>query len=212
MSKSGFKVPIHVAVYSIMFAPAVIFLLYYDQYGHQEEELEEQLKANHGDSIRRSQAGNKNMAAFFNSSIRNPDGAMDNKIDSVLKGGKGEMKRHYAVDEKLYGTAEGVAERKRMEKELKRQKREKKKKRLEQAAGSGAGSGTVAGDEDKKKKTEESATSDDTLVTSDDETLADPKAQARQSIQVDATQIAAVTLVAGAAALVGFLAGGSRRS
>jgi hypothetical protein len=70
----------------------------------------------------------------------------------------------------------------------------------------------VAGDEDKKKKTEESATSDDTLVTSDDETLADPKAQARQSIQVDATQIAAVTLVAGAAALVGFLAGGSRRS
>jgi hypothetical protein len=37
------------------------------------------------------------------------------------------------------------------------------------------------------------------------------KAVERKTIQVDATQLAAVTVLAGAAALVGFLAGGSRR-
>lgn len=178
----GFKVPVHILAYSILFSPAFIFLAYYDRYGKQEEELEQELQEKYGDNIRKSQAGNKNMAAFFDHAIRNPDGKVDDQLDSVLKAGKGAMKRHYAVDDKLYGTAEGVAERKRMEIELKRQKVERKKRK---AAG--------------PKKAQR--------VVKKEEAAAAP----RKTIEVDAKQVAAVTVLAAAAALVGFLAGGSRR-
>jgi hypothetical protein len=187
MSSRGpaFRIPSHVAAYSLLFSPAILFWVYYDR-NNKPEELEETLKENYKDHIRRSQAGNKNMAEFFKHAIHNPDGAVDTQIDEVFKAGKGEVKRQYAVDKKLYGTSEGVAERKRMEAELKEQRRQMKKKKRQQAAGGSAG--------DDKKKTE-----------------GEPKSVERKTIQLDATQVAAVTVLAGAAALVGFLAGGSQR-
>jgi len=185
-----FKVPAHIAAYSLLFSPAILFWVYYDRYGKDEEQLEKELKEKYGDSVRRSKEGNKNMAEFFNHAIRNPDGAVDSQLDSVLKSGKGAMKRHYAVDEKLYGTAEGVAERKRMEDALK--KRQRAQRRKKRAGGSEAETEKVEVIAPEPKKEE-------------------PKAAPRRTIQVDVTQVAAVTVVAGAAALVGFLAGGSRR-
>lgn len=196
MSSRGpaFRIPSHVAAYSLLFSPAVLFWYYYER-NNKPEELEAQLKENYKDNIRRAQAGNKNMAEFFNHAIHNPDGAVDTQLDSVFKAGKGEVKRHYAVDAKLYGTAEGVTERKRVEAELKEQRRQMRKKKRLQAAG------VIPTDDEKKK--EDNATTP--------ETPAEPKAVARKTVQIDATQIAAVTVLAGAAALVGFLAGGSRR-
>jgi hypothetical protein len=186
-----FKIPSHVAAYSLLFSPAFLFWYYYER-NNKPEELEAKLKENYKDNIRRAQAGNKNMAEFFQHSIHNRDGAVDSQLDSVYKAGKGEVKRHYAVDPKLYGTAEGVAERKRVEAELKDQKRQmRRKKRL-------AASGIIP---DNEKKSDENETPVEK----------DPKAGQRKTIQVDATQVAAVTVLAVAAALVGFLAGGSRR-
>lgn len=50
-------------------------------------------------------------------------------MDEVLQGGKGGMKRLYQVDEKLYGTQEGVETKKRVEAELaKKRERQKRKK------------------------------------------------------------------------------------
>jgi hypothetical protein len=187
-----FKIPSHVAAYSLLFSPAFLFWYYYER-NNNPEELEAKLKENYKENIRRAQAGNKNMAEFFQHSIHNRDGAVDSQLDSVYKAGKGEVKRHYAVDPKLYGTAEGVAERKRVEAELKDQKRQmRRKKRL-------AAAGVIPGDDEKKKDENET------------QVEGDPKAVERKTIQVDATQLAAVTVLAGAAALVGFLAGGSRR-
>jgi hypothetical protein len=195
----AFRIPSHVAAYSLLFAPAFLFWAYYDKY-NKPEELEETLKENYKDHIRRSQAGNKHMAEFFDHAIRNKDGSVDSQLDSVYKAGKGEMKRHYAVDKKLYGTAEGVAERKKVYAEMNEQKRQMKEKKRQRAAG------ITAGDDGKKKK--ENATTPETETPVD----AEPKAVARKTIEVDATQLVAVTVLAGAAALVGFLAGGSRRS
>jgi hypothetical protein len=184
-----FKIPSHVAAYSLLFSPAFLFWYYYER-NNKPEELEAKLKENYKDNIRRAQAGNKNMAEFFQHSIHNRDGAVDSQLDSVYKAGKGEVKRHYAVDPKLYGTAEGVAERKRVEAELKDQKRQmRKKKRL-------AAAGVIPGKDDKIPESPVEG---------------EPKAVERKTIQIDATQLAAVTVLAGAAALVGFLAGGSRR-
>ena len=55
------------------------------------------------------------------------DPEMEEKFSEVLFGGKGSKKRHYAVDEKLYGTVEGINQRDQADE--KRKMRGKKKKR-----------------------------------------------------------------------------------
>lgn len=62
-------------------------------------------------------------------SIKNPgsDELMEKKFEEILKGGKEASKRHYAVNESLYGTEEGVKQRHLAEEE--RKQRQKKKNR-----------------------------------------------------------------------------------
>lgn len=67
------------------------------------------------------------MVKFFQA-MKNPntDPNHDVKLQEVLKGGRGDKKRHFAVDKKLYGTEEGVQKRKEAEEEVEK-KQEKKK-------------------------------------------------------------------------------------
>lgn len=58
----------------------------------------------------------------------NPE--QDRKMMQVLHGGRGDIKRHYAVDEKLYGTEEGVMKKKEAEEVLLQDAEGKKKKKL----------------------------------------------------------------------------------
>ena len=50
-------------------------------------------------------------------------------MNEVLYGGRGDKKRHYAVDEKLYGTEEGLEKRLEAEKNIKLRKDKKRKKK-----------------------------------------------------------------------------------
>ena len=63
--------------------------------------------------------------------IKHPgqDCDQDAKLQEILKGGKQSIKRHYAVDKTLYGTEEGVIQRKRAEKDVERKKRKRQKKK-----------------------------------------------------------------------------------
>ena len=50
------------------------------------------------------------MVQFF-SAMKDKDPDQEQKMQQVLNGGRGDKKRHYAVDEALYGTEEGVKRR-----------------------------------------------------------------------------------------------------
>jgi len=71
------------------------------------------------------------MAKFFEA-MKNPesDQAQQQKFNEVLLGGRGEAKRHYAVDQRLYGTVEGVTERKKAEEEIEQKKKKKIKAKI----------------------------------------------------------------------------------
>ena len=53
------------------------------------------------------------------------DVSKDKRIDEMLHAGRGDMKRHYPVDEKYYGTEEGLAAKERIQEELKRKRAKK---------------------------------------------------------------------------------------
>ena len=58
-------------------------------------------------------------------------GDSDKRVDEVLQAGKRDMKRHFPVDEKYYGTEEGVAVKELVVEELKKkQERPKSKKKV----------------------------------------------------------------------------------
>ena len=75
----------------------------------------------------------------------NPD--QEKKMREVLYGGRGEKKRHYAVDENLYGTLEGVEKRKMAEEEQEQKqklknidkKKKKRKKKVKEVEGGAKG-------------------------------------------------------------------------
>lgn len=167
-----FRVPAHVAAFTVLLLPAFAIFAYSERYGPSEEELEHELQERYAPEIRLAKENNKKMAEFFDHAIRARDGKVDDKLEEMIRAGKGGKKRMYAVDEKLYGTAEGVSERKRMEEKLKKEKEEKRKLK------------------DKKE----------------------PRFTMPALPQVDKTQAATVAAVAALAAVVGFLAGGNRRS
>ncbi len=80
------------------------------------------------------------MVKFFQA-MKNPDAnpEHDKKLQEVLRGGKGDQKRHFAVDDKLYGTEEGVQKRKEAEEQLELEKKKaanrKKKGKKRKKAG-----------------------------------------------------------------------------
>merc|ERR1719276_702446 len=67
---------------------------------------------------------------------KNNDGDEDADFNAVLNAGKGQKKRHYAVDADLYGTKQGADQRERYLEEQKlnllKQKAEKKKQKKKQ--------------------------------------------------------------------------------
>ena len=71
------------------------------------------------------------MVKFFQA-MKDPNDhpEQDKKMMQVLHGGRGDIKRHYAVDEKLYGTEEGVVKKKEAEEVLLQDVGEKQKKKL----------------------------------------------------------------------------------
>jgi len=190
--KPPIQIPVHVAVFSLLLFPALAFTAYADRFGPTEENLEHELKERYDEKIRETHNKQDQMKLFFQHAIRkHDDGAVENQLDEVLKAGKGGKKRLYSVDNKLYGTAEGVAERQRQEEELKKQKKKRKKRKNKEAA--------AALEETKQKEKKETKE-------------AGPSMMSKLSESVDKKSVVTVAVVASVAGLAGFLAGGRRSS
>lgn len=181
--RASLQVPAHVAAFALLLLPAMAFYAYYETHKPTEDDMRQTLQEKYDKEIQQVSAKNKNVAEFLRHAMKHDDGAVDSQIDQVLKAGKGGKKRLYAVDEKLYGTAEGVAERKRVEDEqLEQLKSKKKLKRKKKAVNDEAATPTV------------------------------PNESTKQS-PVSATTVGAVTFLACAVATAaGYWISGSRRS
>ena len=178
----------HVAVFGLLLLPALAFTAYADRFGPTEEHVEHELKERYGHEIRETHNRQDKMKEFFQHAIRqHDDGNVESQLDEVLKAGRGGKKRIYAVDNKLYGTAEGVAERQRQEEEMKKQKKKKRKKK--EAV------------EEKTKREEPK-----------EEKEKGPSMLSKLSQSVDKKSVLTVAVVAGVAGVAGFLAGGRRSS
>lgn len=91
------------------------------------------MEENYTKNIKGNREKKQDMVNFF-AAMKDPSAnpEQDRKMKEVLYGGRGEKKRHYAVDESLYGTEEGLEKRKLAEEEGKKKadkKRKKKKKK-----------------------------------------------------------------------------------
>lgn len=107
----------------------------YWQRNHQsDEEIEKVLEENYTKNIQVNRDKKQDMVKFF-AAMKDPTANRDQekKMMEVLYGGKGEKKRHYAVDESLYGTEEGLEQRKLAEKEHKKKSKKRKRKRKKKA-------------------------------------------------------------------------------
>lgn len=91
--------------------------------------MEHILREKYSRNISNSAAGREEIVDFVvNAKNGSALGAFREKqIDELLRAGKGDKKRHYRVDERYYGTAEGLEAKERVVKTL--QKKEKKKKK-----------------------------------------------------------------------------------
>lgn len=104
--------------------------IYWKRNHKTDEELEEILKESHGSKIQGNREKKQDMVKFF-AAMKDPTGnpQQEQRMREVLYGGKGDKKRHYAVDDSLYGTDEGVEKRMEAEATLKRKKKKRKKKK-----------------------------------------------------------------------------------
>ena len=191
--------------------------IYYRRNHQSDEEFEEMLRQNYSNNIEGSKAKRQEMSIFLQG-IKNPNSNADTerKMAEVLKGGRGEAKRHYAVDENLYGTEEGVRLRKEAEDLVKRQTRKKDARRrmrpddgktkdwkeeLEQASKSGV----AASDKRSNKKPNASKTK------KSQSTRTPEFSESRKVVAgVDTKQVVLVTVVGALAAGIGFLLGGKK--
>ena len=134
MPPSRFRIPSHVFGYTLATIPAIGYVMYWQKNHESDEELERKLMKHHGDKIKGNREKNQQMTSFFQAmKDGNKNSEQEARIKEVLQGGKGTIKRHYAVDKTLYGTKEGMAMREEtLEKEEKKaRKKEKKKKSKE---------------------------------------------------------------------------------
>lgn len=197
-----FRVPAHVAAFSVVLLPVVAFAAYASRYGPTEQALEETIAQRYHAEQEHIAAKNQHMSEFFQNTIFRQDDdkgnsnsgssatRVESQLDAVLRGGRGEKKRLHAVDEKLYGTAEGVAEKKRVVEELEGEKKKQRKRKKPR----------------KKEKLEETAAG---AVEQQPNKDASPTFSMPN---VEAKQVATVAVVATIAAAAGFLLGGSRPS
>ena len=172
--------------------PVAFATLYVSRFSPDEETLEAEIRQRHGVEVQMSTQNNQDMKSFFQKTMQSTD---DQRLDEVLRGGRGAKKRLYAVDEKLYGTQEGVEEKKRQEELQKERKREKRRAKKEAAQAAAEGR-TVPQKESSKNNAVDGADSTPT----------------RSSVEFKS--VVAVSAVAVGAAALGFLAGagGSRRA
>jgi hypothetical protein len=114
--------------------------MYWKKNHDSDEEFETKLREKYSNKIQTNKDKKQDMVKFFKAmQDPNTNPEQEAKMMQVLHGGKGEMKRHYAIDANLYGTQEGV------------------QKRKEATGGAGGGGGEVTGvdvdvDVDAKKK------------------------------------------------------------
>jgi len=164
------------------------------------------LRKNYSNNIEGSKAKRQEFSTFLQG-IKDPNSNADTekKMEEVLRGGRGETKRHYAVNKELYGTEEGVRLRKEAEEEQKQQTRKKDQRHRGQKGEEGTKDwkdalekASVAGGRSSKtkaKKNKKGKRSSNTDV----------------SGNIGTKQIALVSIVAAAAAGLGFILGGKRQ-
>lgn len=124
--------------------------MYWKRNHKSDQELEEILKENYSTKIQGNRDKKEQMVKFF-AAMKDPSAnpEQEKKMQEVLYGGKGDIKRHYAVDEKLYGTQEGVETRRKIAEE-----EQKMKQKVVKTSGSGSsgGGGDTSGKTKPKKK------------------------------------------------------------
>ncbi|KAL9185372.1 hypothetical protein ACHAXT_003149 [Thalassiosira profunda] len=125
--KPRIQIPVHVFVYSVGFLPCAGYAYYWYKNAPSEEEFEAELKKNYSHNIKTSQDKHVQMNAFLQN-MRDPNSDQQKKMDEVLLGGRGQQKRLYAVDEKIYGTEEAAKLQKEAQQKAKKGKRKKKRK------------------------------------------------------------------------------------
>lgn len=203
-SPPRFQIPAHVATFSLLLIPALIMFVYAERYGPSEEELESRLRERYKDQIQEQSQHNEAMRRVFQSTIQHPDGSVDKQLDEILRAGKEKRQRLLPVNEKLFGTRQGVVEKERMQKELLKEQREKKEKRELRRKNKGQQEKGNASIKSKQKAT-------NTTTSRHDDGADDDAGDGSNKMVIDAKSVVAVTAIAGLAAAVGFLAGGSRR-
>ena len=109
-------------------SPCVAYWYYYHQ-NSDEEHLHEKLRQDSHYARRIELA--KQRRTDFNSVMKRVEGQIvdDSDFNEVFHAGKGQKKRHYAVDSNLYGTQEGADKRERYLDSQKKTIQEKKKKK-----------------------------------------------------------------------------------
>jgi len=177
------RIPAHVFGYSLALVPPIAYAMYWQRNKQSDEEIEKVLKENYTKNIQGNRDKKADMVNFFAAMKEQNNPEQEKKMQEVLYGGRGDIKRHYAVDESLYGTEKGVEGRmiaeKENEKKLKKRKKKKKKK---------------AEDSENMKK-------DDVVINE----------QTKKGLTVESTGIAALGAV-GVLAAASFLIGGNKRS
>lgn len=104
--------------------------MYWQKNHDSEEELERKLMKNHAAKIEGNRQKNKQMVSFFQAmKDPNKNSEQEARMSEVLRGGKGSIKRHYPVDETLYGTKEGLAKREDAQEDQERGKKDRKKRK-----------------------------------------------------------------------------------
>lgn len=125
MSKARIRIPAHVFGYSLAIIPVVYFGYYYQSNKASDADFEEELRKNYSHNIQASQSNRAEMVKVVEA-LKRGNVSKDKRIDEMLHAGKGDKKRHYPVDEKYYGTEEGIAAKERIQEELKMKQAKKK--------------------------------------------------------------------------------------
>lgn len=188
------RIPAHVFGYSLASIPGIMYALYYKRNVQTDEEFEEMLRKNYSSNIESSKSKREDMMQFM-SGIKDPgsDQGTERRMAEALAGGRGQAKRHYAVNKELYGTEEGVKQR-NMAEEEQRKKEERRKRRTK-------GSGVAAVD-GKKPSPRDSL----------DVELKPRFGAVRDLVaSIDGKQVAVVTSVGFLAVATGFVVGGRRQ-
>ena len=157
--------------------------MYWQRNKQSDEEIEKVLKENYTKNIQGNRDKKADMVNFFAAMKEQNNPEQEKKMQEVLYGGRGDIKRHYAVDESLYGTEKGVEGRMIAEKENEKKLKKRKKKKKKEAE-----------DAENMKK-------DDVVI---DE-------QTKKGLTVESSGIAALGAV-GVLAVASFLIGGNKRS